>query len=419
MLALVDCDQFYVSCERIFRPELRNKPVAVLSNNDGCVISRSPEFKALGIKMGAPYYQVKDVIYKSGGTVFSSNYELYGSMSERVMSTLRMFAQDIEIYSIDEAFIKLPSVKEYNIIAENIVQRVKKWTDIPVKVGVAETKTLCKVAAELVKKERIENKFSVLIDREHIESVLGDFDIGDVWGIGWRLKNKLYRLGIKTAGQLCRYPEEKIKKKFGVNLLRTAMELKGIPCYTIETMPQPKKSLCYSKSFGKDVFDKKEMQESIVAYVEAITEKLRKGGQLASAVTVYITTHRFKNKELRYSNSYTLPLDFPSSNTQKILNTAKKCFETIFHEGYKYKKSGIILSGLIDDSMFCESLFCWQNEKSDKLDSVIDQINQKLGKGSIKLAGGGFSKNSNWKMRREYLSKHYTTDWSELLEIGE
>ena len=420
MFALVDCDQFYVSCERIFRPDLRYKPVAVLSNNDGCVIARSPELKALGIKMGAPYYQVKDTIQRSGGTVFSSNYELYGNISERVISILRTFTGDVEIYSIDEAFIKLPYPSEYHRVAADIVKKVKKWIDVPVKVGIAETKTLCKVAAELVKKNQIKEKYLMLTDKSHIESILEVFDVGDIWGIGWKLRDRLYRLGIKTAGQLCRYPEDKIKKKFGVNLVRTVMELKGICCFTVGNMPSSKKSLCYSKSFGRDIIDKMEMHESIVDYVEAITEKLRRGKQFASAVTVYITTHRFKDKEQRYSNSYTLALGYPSSNTREILDASIKCLDVIFKEGYRYKKSGIILSGLVDEAVFHENLFSLHKDsKNEKIDLVVDRINEKFGKGSIKLAGGGLLKKSNWKMKREHLSKHYTTDWNGLPEIGE
>ena len=416
MFALVDCDQFYVSCERVFNPSLENIPVAVLSNNDGCIVARSPEIKALGIKMGTPYFKAKDIINKNKGVVFSSNYELYGSMSERVMSTLRTFSSNIEVYSIDEAFIRLPIRKDYTEIAENIVKTVKHWTGIPVKAGIAETKTLCKIAAELVKNKQIKDKYFILTDENIINAELNSFDVANIWGIGRKTADKLDRMGITTAEQLRRYPEEIIKKKFGINLLRTVKELKGTKCYTLETFPQPKKSMCFSRSFGKPVIEYSEMHESIVYYASSLSVNLRKEKQFASAVTVYITTNYFNKDDLQYSNSYTLSLTEQSNSTQDIVNTALNCLDKVFIKGYRYKKSGVIITDLVDESMSQGSLFTEKNIKNDKISSIMDEINNNYGSGSIKFAGEGLE-SQEWKMKRGKMSRHYTTDWNELLNV--
>jgi DNA polymerase V len=416
--ALIDCNNFYASCECVFDPSLKDRPIAILSNNDGCIVARSQKIKDMGIKMGTPYYKAEAIIRRHNGVVFSSNYELYGSMSERVMSTLRTFSSDIEMYSIDEAFVRLNDNNELTATAINIAKTVKKWTGIPVKIGIAQTKTLCKVAAELVKKNMIEEGYCILTDKYVIKDALEVFDIADIWGIGRKTALKLNRLGIQTAKQLCCYPRELVEKKYGINLLRTVMELEGIQCYCLETTPQPKQSMCYSRSFGKTVTKYDEMRESIVFYATGISENLRKDKQLASAVTVYITTNRFKNEDLQYSNSYTLSLSEQTSSTQDIVKCAVKCLEVIFRKGYRYKKSGVILSGLVNQKMSQGNLFSKQDDRDDRISSVMDNINKQFGSGSVKFAAEGVS-NQEWKMLRGHLSKHYTTDWNELLEIKE
>lgn len=416
MLALVDCNQFYVSCERVFNPSLRNLPVAVLSNNDGCIVARSPEIKALGIKMGTPYFKVQNLVHRHKGVVFSSNYELYGNMSERVMSTLRTFSPDLEMYSIDEAFIKLPDQKDYSELANKIIETVKKWTGIPVKVGIAETKTLAKACVEFVKQDNIKNGYYFLTEREFIDKELNRLDIADIWGIGHRTANNLYKTGIKTALELCKLPEDLIKKHYGIELLRTVKELKGISCYTLETLPQPKQSICFSRSFGKYVTEYKEIYESIVSYSSSVAEKLRKEKQIASAVTVYITTNYFKKEEPQYANSYTMPLKEQSNSSFEIINTALKCLNKIFIKGYKYKKSGVILTDLTDEKFIQKDLFINKDEKNSKISETMDKINNIYGSGSIKFAGEGLKKKS-WEMKRQKMSKHYTTDWNEILEI--
>ena len=415
LFALIDCNNFYASCERVFDPSLKNKPVAILSNNDGCIIARSQEIKDMGITVGTPYYKVKSIIKRHNGVIYSSNYELYGSMSERVMTTLRSFSPEIETYSIDEAFMRLNN-KDLPATAVKIFKTVYKWTGIPVKIGIAKTKTLCKIAAELVKNKKISEGYFILTDDKIIENELKYFDVLDIWGIGRKTAEKLTKLGINTAEQLCCYPRELVKKKFGINLLRTVMELEGTQCYCMETTPQAKQSMCYSRSFGKAVTEYKEMRESIIYYATGVSENLRKENQLASAVTIYITTNRFNHEELPYSNSYTLSLPEQSSSIREIVKYAVKCLEKIFRKGFRYKKSGIILSGLVDNRMAQGNLFSKQNDKNDKVSSAIDSINKQFGSGSIKLAAEGV-KNREWKMRREYLSCHYTTDWNELLKI--
>ena len=415
MLALVDCDQFYVSCERVFDPKLKNKPVAVLTNNDGCIIARSPEIKAFGVKMGDPYFKVKELIENNNGLVFSSNYELYGDMSSRVMNVLRTFSIDVDVYSIDEAFIRLP-IENYQKLGEEISKKILAWTGMPTKVGIANTKTLCKVAADLVKKRKIKGKCFVFDDISKIKEELKKYDVSDVWGIGSRTSEKLYKLNIKTCKELCEYPEDFIKKQFGVNLLRTVLELKETPCFTLDTIPQKKKSTCFSRSFGSSISDYEELKGSVVFYARSISENIRKSKQLATAVSVFISTNYHNKNDLQYYNSTTICLDEQSNATKDIIEASLKCLNKIYRKGYSYKKSGVILTDLIDQDMSQGFLFSQRDVKNDKLSAVMDGINNKFGTGTIKMAGEGL-KDQEWKMKRGKLSKHFTTDWKDLLEV--
>lgn len=418
LFALIDCDNFYVSCERVFDPKLRDIPVVVLSNNDGCAISRSNEAKALGIKMGSPYFQIKTFLARHNGVALSSNYELYGNMSNRVMNVVRQFSADVEVYSIDEAFAKLcyKDESELIFICANIVSTIKKWTGIPVKVGVSTTKTLAKVASEQVKKKKIASKYAILSHRDSIETALKDTAVGDVWGIGRATAKKLLPMGVDTAYKLSLMNESDIKRMFSVTTLSTVMELKGISCINLETEAQDRKSLCVSRSFGKIVMSLDELRESVASYASVASSKLRKENLKANAVTVLITTSRFESDEKCYSNSFTIPFNTATSSTQVIIETALKALGKLYIEGYRYKKTGVILTDLTNEKLVQEDLFDFSVKKpNDKLSAVMDDINKKYGKGSIRYAIEG--KNHEWEARREHLSKNYTSDWDEIVKV--
>jgi DNA polymerase V len=417
LFALVDCDNFYCSCERVFEPSLKNKPVAVLSNNDGCIIARSQEVKDFGIKMGDPYYKVSKFLNARNSTVFSSNYELYGSMSQRVIRTLRTFSQNIEVYSIDECFVELSenNVLSLEAISNDIVRRVKQWTGIPVKVGIAYTKTLAKAAAELVKKQKIKLKYCVLTDAQKIQNELKTFPVGDIWGVGAATTKKLHRIGIKTALQLINLDDEYIRNKYGVLLLKTVKELRGESCYNLETVPETRKSLCYSRSFSNSITKYSDLKESIVYYASRASEKLRRDKLTARAVTVFVRTNFFNKKQSQYSNSVTVALPYSAGSNKMIVEYARDGLNKIFREGYFYKKSGIILSDLADENIIQPDFFLKPNKKDDNLSKIMDDINKKFGKGSVQLAGEGIGK--KWDMSRNMLSKRYTNDWNELLKI--
>ena len=417
LFALVDCDNFYCSCERVFDPSLKNKPVAVLSNNDGCIIARSQEVKDFGIKMGDPFYKVSKFLKAHNTSVFSSNYELYGSMSQRVIQTLRTFSNNVEIYSIDECFIEIPdnNITSLEAISTDIVNTVKRWTGIPVKVGIANTKTLAKAASELVKMHKIKKKYCLLIDEYMIKTELETFPVGDIWGVGRATKKKLHSIGITTALKLANLDDNYIKNKYGVLLLKTVKELRGEPCYNLETVPETRKSLCYSRSFSSSITKYSELKESIIYYATQASEKLRKEKLKAQAITIFIRTNFFNKKHPQYSNSITIALPYSSGANKVIVEHAIQGLNNIFKDGYFYKKSGIILNDISNENFIQPDLFIQPDKQNDKLSKVMDEINAKCGKGSIKLAGEGLSK--KWDMSRNMLSKKYTSDWNELLKI--
>ena len=415
LIALIDCDNFYASCERVFDPSLKNKPVVVLSNNDGCIVARSQEVKDLGIKMGSPYFKEKALLARHNAAVFSSNYELYGDMSERVMATLRTLYSDVETYSIDEAFVKIPDVSNIEELCSQTVSKVKKWTGIPVKVGVSITKTLAKVAAETVKQRKLKDRYFVIKDIAHKDDILSRFAVGDVWGIGRATSAKLAKIAVKSALDLTRLDDSDIKRQFGIVLLRTAWELRGNPCLDMELDPEPQKNLCYSRSFSHTITKFEELKESIIAYASSAAEKLRARRLIASSLTVFINTSYFDSTAPTYANSTTVSLPYEANSTKLIVNSAVDALSKIYRKGYNYKKSGIILNDLTSEELQQPSLFDYKNPKDDKISAVMDLINKKYGKGSIRLAGSGFE--SDWKMSRNHLSKRYTSDWNELLDI--
>ena len=413
-IALVDCNSFYVSCERLFNPKIQKKSVVVLSNNDGCVISRSGEAKNLGIKMGEPYFKVKDLIKKNKVEVYSSNYALYGDISRRVMKVLKTFSPKVEIYSIDEAFIDLSFVDDKGTedYGREIRARVLKWTGIPTSVGIACTKTLSKVANHIAKKE----KAGVIYLNENIDEKLKRFPIEDVWGVGKQLSKFYYKNNINNAYDLKNVSNTWVKKGTNVLGAKTAMELRGIPCIDLQIEQEKRKNCCVSRSFGRKVKEINELEESVITHCLNAAEKIRADDQIAKTITVFIRTSPFDKNRKYYSNSKTIDLAIPTSNSIELIKNAVKALTDIYKYGYSYQKAGIILSGLKDANQNDQNLLTPLLEnKSKKLMKAIDYTNTKYGRYAISIAQAGLSK--GWKMRREHSSKIDTASFDSLPKI--
>ena len=413
-VALIDCNSFYVSCERLFNPKIQNVPVVVLSNNDGCVISRSTEAKKLGIKMGEPYFKVKDLVKKNNVQIFSSNYALYGDISRRVMKVLKTFSPKVEIYSIDEAFIDLSFIDEKGVedYGREIRSRVLKWTGIPTSVGIASTKTLSKVANHIAKKE----KAGVIYLNTNIDERLKKFPIEDVWGVGKQLSKFYHKNNISNAYDLKNVSNTWVKKGTNVLGAKTAMELRGIPCIDLQIDQEKRKNCCVSRSFGRKVKDLNELEESVITHCLNAAEKIRADNQIAKTITVFIRTSPFDKNRRYYSNSKTIDLAIPTSNSIELIKNAVKALTDIYKYGYAYQKAGIILSGLKDANQNDQNLLTPLLEnKSKKLMKAIDYTNTKYGRYAISIAQAGLSK--GWKMRREHSSKIDTASFDSLPKI--
>ena len=413
-IALVDCNSFYVSCERLFKPKIISKPVVVLSNNDGCVISRSNEAKALGIKMGEPYFKVKELIKKNRVYIFSSNYSLYGDLSRRVMRILKTFSPNVEIYSIDEAFIDLSFLKEKEIedYGKKIRERVLKWTGIPTSVGISSTKTLSKVANHIAKKE----KAGVIYLNKNVDEKLKKFPICDVWGVGKQLSKFYMKNGIDNAYKLKIASNTWVKK--GTNVLgsRTAMELRGISCIDLELHEEKRKNCCVSRSFGKKVTDLQKLEEAVTTYCLNAAEKIRGDNQVCKRLTVFIRTSPFNKNKKFYSNAITIDLPIATSNSIEMVKKARNALKKIYKPGFFYQKAGIILSNLKDSETSEFNLFSPAIEKnSKKLMKAIDYTNMKYGRHAISIANAGISK--GWKMRREHSSGIDTASFTYLPKV--
>ena len=413
-IALVDCNSFYVSCERLFNPKIQKKAVVVLSNNDGCVISRSKEAKEIGIKMGEPYFKVKELVKRNKVEVYSSNYALYGDISRRVMKVLKTFSPKVEIYSIDEAFIDLSFMDEKGVedYGSEIRSRVLKWTGIPTSVGIACTKTLSKIANHIAKKE----KAGVIYLNENIDEKLKKFPIEDVWGIGKQLSKFYYKNNISNAYDLKNVSNTWVKKGTNVLGAKTAMELRGIPCIDLQIDQEKRKNCCVSRSFGRKVKDINELEESVITHCLNAAEKIRADDQIAKTITVFIRTSPFDKNKKYYSNSKTIDLAIPSSNSIELIKNAIKALTDIYKYGYSYQKAGIILSGLKDANQNDQNLLTPLLEnKSKKLMKAIDYTNTKYGRYAISIAQAGLNK--GWKMRREHSSKIDTASFDSLPKI--
>ena len=408
-IALVDCNSFYVSCERLFNPKIRKKPVVVLSNNDGCIISRSNEAKALGIKMGEPYFKAKDIIIKNKVNVFSSNYSLYGDLSRRVMRTLKRFNSDIEVYSIDEAFIDLTnfSDKEVEYVGKKIRETVLKWTGIPTSIGIAKTKTLSKVANHIAKKKQ--SGVTSLIGIENIDPILEKVEINDVWGVGKQLTKFYQKNGIYNAKQLKNKSNTWIKKCSNVLSSRTAMELRGISCINLETSTSKRKSCVVSRSFGKRVEEFQELREAVANYCLNASEKIRSESLVAKAITVFVRTSPFQRNFGYYSNSKTVDFPIATNNSIETVKVAMSILDSIFKSGHRYQKAGVMLTGLSNADGKGNLFSSEKDEKINKLMRSMDNTNYKYGRSTLSLASAGIRK--KWNMRREHSSKIDTADF--------
>lgn len=413
MYGLVDCNNFYASCERVFNPSLNGKPVVVLSNNDGCVIARSNEAKALGIKMGIPAYQIKDLVSSHGVAVFSSNYTLYGDMSGRVMSMLAELSPEIEVYSIDEAFVNLDGIRDLESIGRKMVSGVTRGTGIPVSLGVAPTKTLAKIANKFAKKYPAYDQLCIIDSEEKRIKALQLTEIGDVWGIGRRQAAKLQKQGIKTAYDFTRFSGAWVRKNMTVVGERTWKELHGISCIDMENAPPAKKQICTSRSFGKMLTDIDTISEAIASHASTCAKKLRKQQSYAASLMVFIHTNNFREDLPQYWKNTVIHLPVPTNDTQEIVHYALAGLRTIYLNGYQYKKAGVIITEITEGAQL--GLFdLVDRDKRERLMQAVDKINGEHGH-NIKLAVQGTGR--GWKLKQEQLSGHYTTNLNQIIDI--
>lgn len=419
MFALADCNNFFASCERVFRPDLQGKPVIVLSNNDGCAIARSNEAKALGIKMGAPLFKIRHLVEKHDIAVFSGNMALYGEMSQRVRWVLGEFAPSVEVYSIDEAFLDLRGMNDidFDAYAKEISAQCWKMTSIPVSVGIAPTKTLAKIASKLCKQYPKLRGGCYMHRPQDIEKVLRKYPIEDVWGIGRKSAAKLHERYVKTAYEFTCLPESAVQKLMGITGVRTWKELQGIPCIEFEDGFEAKQSICVSRSFSTEIYDLKELQEQIANFASDMAEKLRKQHSVTSEVTVFAYTNRFREDLPQTHSSSLVTYTTPTAEQRTIVASAVQATSDLFRSGYGYKKAGVIATGIMDQSDIMQSMFEDTDsiEREHKITSTLDAINSTFGAGTVKLAVQG---SGHIKSTREKQSPHYTTRWTDLPKVS-
>ncbi|MDZ7665156.1 MAG: Y-family DNA polymerase [Desulfotignum sp.] len=420
VFALVDCNNFYVSCERVFNPKLENRPVIVLSNNDGCAVARSNEAKAVGINMGAPLFKIKHLVDLHNIQVFSSNYALYGDMSNRVMQTLATFSPAMEIYSIDEAFLDLDhfAFTDLTDYGARIRQKVRQDTGIPVSIGMATSKTLAKVANRIAKKSTRADGVLDLTSPRYQDTALERTPVEAVWGIGRRYAAYLKLRGINTAKDFKYADTAMIQKKMGINGIRLQKELCGESCYGLEESPPKKKSISVSRSFKKPVTDLDDLSQAVCSYIARGAEKLRYQGSHAQAMTVYVTTNRFKPDSF-YCNSTTCSFPTALNNTPELIKHGQAALRQIFQKGREYTKAGIIFLNLTRDGLYQQDLFDVRDRtRQSCVMEVLDQINNKMGSNTLKYMATGICDERPWETAFNYRSPAYTTDWNQLLTVG-
>ncbi len=423
MIGLVDCNNFYVSCERAFQPRLEGRPVGVLSNNDGCVIARSAEIKALGVEMGTPAFQLKHLVRQRGLVLLSSNYELYGDMSSRVQAVLEEFAPQVEPYSIDEMFVRFDGF-ETAALTEHcrmLRQQVRQYTGIPVSIGVAPTRTLSKLANRAAKKIPGYGGVCVL-DRDSTatKGLLQRIELGDIWGVGRRLVERLHVMGIRTAWDLRNTDPKRIRRKFSVTLERTVLELQGIPCTEMNDFDEPRQRIMTSRSFGKLTGSYQEIQEAIRQHGQRGAEKLRQQGSLARAVLVFLKTNPHRTDLPQYSPSMIVELERPTDDSRPILHAASQALQRIFLPRFAYMKAGVMLLDLIDADRQQLSLLdtpqsAADRARSEKLMATMDELNQKMGRGTLRL--GMPTDGAAWHLRCANRTPRWSTRWEDILKV--
>jgi len=421
MIALVDCNSFYASCEQVFRPELKNKPVVVLSNNDGCVIAANKEAKALAhIPMFQPIFKIKDVLDKNNVTCFSSNYTLYHDMSQRVMNTLRCFSPLVEEYSIDESFVDLSMYPSEDLenIGINMLRTVKHRTGIPVGIGIARTKSLSKLANKYAKRQASKTNVFVVDSEEKRVELLSQTLTKDIWGVGKKHKIRLHKIGVTTAYGFSKLPRAWVRKEMTVVGERLWRELNDEPCLELKNLPDSKKGIGTAKSFGKRLTDYSLIEEACSYYVAEVADLLRQQKSSAGKIEISLRTNRFSQTDQQYNPHISIVLDKPSNCTIYLTKKSLEGLKKIFKPGFRYKKVGVNLVDLVPDHLIQASLFDDPlHDKHKSITNVIDNINDKFGKNKIKVASVG-DREDDWALIKEHRSPRYTTQWSELLTIG-
>lgn len=428
MFALVDVNNFYASCEQLWEPRLRNRPVVVLSNNDGCVVARSKEAKAIGVPMGAPWFKLREQAKQHRIIALSSNYELYASMSNRVVEVLRDFAPELEVYSIDESFLSLEGmsgISQGDLVAygQQIRQRIAQWVGLPVCVGVGRTKTLAKFANYLAKKNACFQgvcDIAVLSQAEQDQWMAAN-EVGEVWGVGRRIGQRLGTMGMHTVLELKRANPEHIRRAFNVVLQKTVEELNGTSCLPLELMAPAKQQIMSSRSFGQPVYDLDELEEAVATYICRAAEKLRAQQSVAGAITVGIMTNRFKEHTPQYSRSLLVPLPEPTADSRVLAAYAIRVLQQMYRPGFEYKKAAVMLSELQPEGRRQASL--WDDaaneagrERSRRLMGVLDEVNSRFGRGAVQL--GALGTQPVWTMKRGRVSPRYTTRWEDVPRVG-
>ena len=419
MYALADCNNFFASCERVFRPELNGRPVIVLSNNDGCAVARSNEAKALGIKMGDPYFKLRPLIEQHGIAVFSSNFALYGDMSRRVQEVLRGYSPAVEPYSIDECFLDLSGMEgtDFDALAKRISRDCWRQTSIPVSVGIAPTKTLAKIASKLCKKYPKLRGGCYMYRPEDIEKVLRKFPAEDVWGIGRRSMRKLTEMGVVSAWDFTQLPETTVRTLFHLPGFRTWKELRGIPCVEFEDMIEPKQSICVSRSFSHDVTSLQEFTEQITTFAGKAVDKLRSQRSFVREMVVFAVTNRFKEYLPQTSGGHYVVFPEGTNDYMKVVVAAADAARTLFRGGYAYKKGGVVFTRIEQEDAHVPSLFAdhASGERAERLSGAIETINKALGPGSVLF---GVQGDGQFHMTQDHKSPRYTTRWTDLPKVS-
>ena len=417
MIALCDVNNFYVSCERVFDPSLWHRPVIVLSNNDGCAVARSNEVKALGVKMGAPHFQLKQLIKENNIAIRSSNYALYGDMSQRVDDIIALYSDQVENYSIDECFIRFNGHEHLDLVkhCQQLRQQIWQWIGLPVCVGIAPSKTLAKIANHYAKKLKVHGSVLKLDDELQIKHALENLPVREIWGVGAKISQHLNSIGIQTALQLRDANLKSMRKRFSVMMERTIMELRGINCIEFDADPEKKKQIICTRSFGEKITQLALLKEAVAYHVTRACVTLREQNSVAQSITIGIRTNAFNPNDKQHSNSITIKLPQASCHTSHFLQAATQGLTRIFKQGFAYKKAGIVLNDISDAGVVQPDLFMQLPERNDALMTALDSINSRFGKGTLRSCQEGFSK--QWTMKSNIKSPAYTTRFDEVVNV--